>query len=51
MPHPERASEAILGCADGLLIFQSLVHALDSASELKAAPPRHAAPPVEVVAA
>ncbi len=29
MPHPERASEAILGCADGLLIFESLVQALD----------------------
>jgi len=28
MPHPERASEAILGGADGLMIFQSLVHAL-----------------------
>jgi len=25
MPHPERASEAILGCADGRLIFESLV--------------------------
>lgn len=28
MPHPERASEAILGCADGRLIFESLIHAL-----------------------
>jgi phosphoribosylformylglycinamidine synthase subunit PurQ / glutaminase len=27
MPHPERASEAILGCADGLLIFESLAEA------------------------
>ena len=26
MPHPERASEAILGSADGLDIFQSLLH-------------------------
>jgi phosphoribosylformylglycinamidine synthase len=25
MPHPERASEEILGCADGLLIFESLL--------------------------
>jgi phosphoribosylformylglycinamidine synthase len=25
MPHPERASEAILGCADGRLIFESLL--------------------------
>jgi len=28
MPHPERASELILGCADGRLIFESLIHAL-----------------------
>ncbi|HWH71403.1 MAG TPA: phosphoribosylformylglycinamidine synthase subunit PurQ, partial [Candidatus Sulfotelmatobacter sp.] len=28
MPHPERASESILGCADGRLIFESLIHAL-----------------------
>ncbi len=28
MPHPERASEPILGCADGRLIFESLVRAL-----------------------
>ncbi len=26
MPHPERASEAILGSQDGFLIFQSLIH-------------------------
>ena len=25
MPHPERASEAILGCADGKAIFESIV--------------------------
>lgn len=30
MPHPERASETILGGADGLMIFQSLVHALQN---------------------
>ncbi|MBU6400975.1 MAG: phosphoribosylformylglycinamidine synthase subunit PurQ [Verrucomicrobia bacterium] len=30
MPHPERACEAILGSADGRLIFESLVHALRS---------------------
>src|SRR5712691_3069164 len=29
MPHPERASEAILGCADGMLVFQSLIHSLE----------------------
>ena len=27
MPHPERASDALLGSQDGLLLFQSLVHA------------------------
>lgn len=30
MPHPERASEAILGCDDGLLIFESLIKALET---------------------
>lgn len=29
MPHPERASEAILGGADGLFIFQSMIAALE----------------------
>jgi phosphoribosylformylglycinamidine synthase len=28
MPHPERASDALLGLRDGLLIFKSLVHAV-----------------------
>jgi phosphoribosylformylglycinamidine (FGAM) synthase-like amidotransferase family enzyme len=28
MPHPERASEPILGCADGLLVLESVIHAL-----------------------
>jgi len=28
MPHPERASEPILGCADGRQIFESMLHAL-----------------------
>jgi phosphoribosylformylglycinamidine synthase subunit PurQ / glutaminase len=28
MPHPERASESILGCADGRLVFESMIHAL-----------------------
>jgi phosphoribosylformylglycinamidine synthase len=28
MPHPERASEPILGSADGRLIFESMLHAL-----------------------
>jgi phosphoribosylformylglycinamidine synthase len=29
MPHPERASEVILGCEDGRLIFESLFRAFD----------------------
>jgi phosphoribosylformylglycinamidine synthase len=29
MPHPERASEALLGGTDGLLIWQSMLRALD----------------------
>jgi phosphoribosylformylglycinamidine synthase I len=37
MPHPERASEAILGCADGKLIFESLIHALQSKAVSQAA--------------
>ncbi|MCL5287513.1 MAG: phosphoribosylformylglycinamidine synthase subunit PurQ, partial [Acidobacteria bacterium] len=28
MPHPERASEAALGSADGVVIFKSLVESL-----------------------
>jgi len=30
MPHPERACEPILGSADGRLIFESLIHALEN---------------------
>ncbi len=30
MPHPERASEELLGCADGRLIFESMIAALES---------------------
>jgi phosphoribosylformylglycinamidine synthase len=30
MPHPERASELLLGCADGRLIFESLISWLDN---------------------
>jgi phosphoribosylformylglycinamidine synthase subunit PurQ / glutaminase len=37
MPHPERASEILLGSADGRLIFESLVHALQSKQVAKAA--------------
>jgi phosphoribosylformylglycinamidine synthase len=32
MPHPERASETVLGSEDGLLIFKSLIHAIGSAT-------------------
>ena len=28
MPHPERASESVLGSADGRLVFESVIHAL-----------------------
>jgi phosphoribosylformylglycinamidine synthase I len=37
MPHPERASELILGCADGRPIFESLIHALQNQKVAKAA--------------
>jgi len=37
MPHPERASEAILGCADGKLVFESLIHWLQNRTVAKAA--------------
>jgi len=37
MPHPERASEPLLGSADGRLIFESLIHALESKLVAKAA--------------
>ena len=37
MPHPERACEALLGSADGCLIFQSLIHALGNTQMPKAA--------------
>ena len=30
MPHPERACESILGSADGLVIFESVVQSLKS---------------------
>lgn len=32
MPHPERASEAILGSEDGKVIFESILHTIRSAS-------------------
>jgi phosphoribosylformylglycinamidine synthase len=33
MPHPERAAEPILGSADGRLIFESLIAALENNPE------------------
>jgi phosphoribosylformylglycinamidine (FGAM) synthase-like amidotransferase family enzyme len=30
MPHPERASEPVLGSADGRMVFESMIHALTS---------------------
>jgi phosphoribosylformylglycinamidine synthase len=37
MPHPERACEALLGSTDGRLIFESMIHALQSKTVAKAA--------------
>jgi len=37
MPHPERASESILGCADGRLLFESVIQALQSKKQKAAA--------------
>ncbi len=37
MPYPERASEAILGSADGRLVFESLIDALEHCETAKAA--------------
>lgn len=37
MPHPERASERILGCDDGKLIFESMIKALEFKLARKAA--------------
>jgi phosphoribosylformylglycinamidine synthase len=30
MPHPERASEALLGSADGKIIFESIIDYIES---------------------
>ena len=37
MPHPERASETLLGSADGRLIFESMIHAFKNRRMPKAA--------------
>jgi phosphoribosylformylglycinamidine synthase len=36
MPHPERASEPILGCADGRWVLESMIHALENRLGAKA---------------
>src|SRR5438477_1415153 len=38
MPHPERASEPILGSVDGRLVFESLIHALGEGSPTSCTP-------------
>jgi len=37
MPHPERASESLLGSADGRLIFESVAHWLTQGAVAKVA--------------
>jgi phosphoribosylformylglycinamidine synthase I len=37
MPHPERACESLLGCDDGRLVFESLIHSLEEKSSRRAA--------------
>lgn len=37
MPHPERASEGLLGSADGRLIFESMIHWLEKKPAARAA--------------
>jgi phosphoribosylformylglycinamidine synthase len=32
MPHPERASDALLGCTDGKVILESMIHSLSAAA-------------------
>ena len=44
MPHPERASETILGCADGRLIFESLIRSLEQRGKVSESPVRQLQP-------
>jgi phosphoribosylformylglycinamidine (FGAM) synthase-like amidotransferase family enzyme len=37
MPHPERACESPLGSKDGLVLFESVVHALAHAGAVQSA--------------
>lgn len=41
MPHPERASEAVLGSEDGRWIFQSIIHTWEMARSHAPAPTSH----------
>ena len=37
MPHPERACEAVLGSADGRVMFESVINALAGQGVLRSA--------------
>lgn len=37
LPHPERASEKLLGSDDGLLVFQSMIAWFENQAKAKAA--------------
>jgi phosphoribosylformylglycinamidine synthase len=37
MPHPERACEDVLGSADGRLVFESMIQALQARQTTRAA--------------
>jgi phosphoribosylformylglycinamidine synthase len=50
MPHPERASESILGCEDGRFIFESLIRALERRHETQLQTATAKPLPVEVAA-
>ena len=50
MPHPERASETILGCDDGRIVFESLIRFLERRGEAPAMPATETTSrPLEVV--
>jgi phosphoribosylformylglycinamidine synthase len=44
MPHPERACERVLGSADGLVLFESVVASLGGSSRAEAVERHHAGP-------
>ena len=51
MPHPERASESILGCEDGRIIFESLIRSFERRESAQPDVPSVKPVPAEVVAA